>query len=112
MYSDTSWLGRIGFDDNPTTAIVLYLRKMPAIGSPPLCAPNSDPSGTSTLIASLLPSLLSSVLRQHSAKRRKQLAIFFRSPHGNAHGLRKAHPRQRPNDHAFPQKFVADGLRD
>src|SRR5205823_8093635 len=28
MYSDTSWLGRIGFDDNPTTAIVLYLRKM------------------------------------------------------------------------------------
>src|SRR2546430_10785257 len=24
------------------------------------------------------------VLRQHSAKRRKQLAIFFRSPHGNA----------------------------
>src|SRR5205823_13005812 len=62
MYSDTSWLGRIGFDDNPTTAIVLYLRKMPAIGSPPLCAPNSDPSGTSTLIASLLPSLLSSVL--------------------------------------------------
>jgi hypothetical protein len=35
MYSDTSWLGRIGFDDNPTTAIVLDLLKMPAMGSPP-----------------------------------------------------------------------------
>src|SRR6266852_4481906 len=52
MYSVTSWLGRIGFEDNPTTAIVLQLFKISAMGSAPLLAPNSDLSGTSTLIAS------------------------------------------------------------
>src|SRR5215469_14023014 len=54
MYSETSWLGRLGFDDNPTTAIVLYLLKMSAIGSPRPFTANSDPSGSSTLIASFL----------------------------------------------------------
>src|SRR5215210_1248697 len=28
MYSDTPWLGRMGLFDRPTTAIVLYLRRM------------------------------------------------------------------------------------
>ena len=54
MYSDTAWLGRIGFEDNPTTAIVLHFCKISEIGSVPFLAPNSDPSGTSTLIASFL----------------------------------------------------------
>src|SRR5437764_1808086 len=53
MYSETSWLGRIGFEDNPTTAIALHLLKISAIGSAPL-ASNSDPSGIAILMFSVL----------------------------------------------------------
>src|SRR5436305_13611562 len=52
MYSVTSWLGRVGFDDNPTTAIVLHFCSISAIGSAPLFAAKSEPSGTRTFIAS------------------------------------------------------------
>src|SRR6266568_4688886 len=58
MYSVTSWLGRIGFDDNPTTAIVLHFFRISAIGSAPRFAANSEPSGTSTLIELLTHSSL------------------------------------------------------
>src|SRR5689334_20415181 len=51
MYSVTSWLGLIGFEDNPTTAIVLHFFKMFVMGSLPFFAANSDVSGGSSLIA-------------------------------------------------------------
>src|SRR5207249_10538819 len=47
MYSVTPWLGRIGFEDSPTTAIVLYFFRSSRIVS----ALASAPSGSSTLIA-------------------------------------------------------------
>src|SRR5689334_10494779 len=51
MYSVTSWLGRIGFDDNPTTAIVLHFLKISATGSALPCGTKLELSGTNTLIA-------------------------------------------------------------
>src|SRR5277367_2062329 len=47
MYSVTLQLGRAGFEDNPTTAIVLYLFRISRIGS----AAAITPSGNNTLIA-------------------------------------------------------------
>src|SRR5271169_1946051 len=46
MYSVTPKLGRVGFEDNPTTAIVLYLFRICRIGS----AEALTPSGNNTLI--------------------------------------------------------------
>src|SRR5260370_16680395 len=51
MYSVTPWLGRIGFEDNPTTAIVLNFFRISRIVSAPGCVKESAPSGTKILIA-------------------------------------------------------------
>src|SRR5260370_41942138 len=51
MYSATPWLARIGFEDNPTTAIVLYFLRISRIVSAPGCLEKSAPSGTKILIA-------------------------------------------------------------
>src|ERR1700674_2381005 len=55
MYSVTPKLGRIGFEDNPTTAMVLYFFRSSRIASPPACVTaclkSFAPHGRSTLIA-------------------------------------------------------------
>src|SRR5215472_5847316 len=62
MYSVTSKLCRIVFEDKPTTAIVLHSFRISVMGSLPSLVRNSEPSGTRTLIASQTrPSLLVSL---------------------------------------------------
>src|SRR5712672_3866472 len=51
MYSVTPKLGRIGFDDNPTTAIVLYCFRSSRIASELAGVLASELSGRRTLIA-------------------------------------------------------------
>src|SRR6267142_129452 len=51
MYSVTPELGRIGFEDNPTTAILLYFFRSSRIASPLACAHTFALPGSSTLIA-------------------------------------------------------------
>src|SRR5215472_8836848 len=107
MYSDTSWLGRIGFDDSPTTATVRYLLRISATGSRP-CAPSSEPSARSTLISSTRQFWLSLALCHHASERRRQLVVLFRSAHRNANRFGKSHPAERAYNHAEMQQFVAN----
>src|SRR6266568_2437474 len=111
MYSDTSWLGRIGLEDNPTTAIVLLSLNIFVIGSPSPRPPISAPPGMCTLMAwplvfplpHLLPlsplppeiSLssrgqftLARALQNHPRHGRQTLVIFFRGSHRNAQRFR------------------------
>src|SRR6266851_5214015 len=134
MYSVTPWLGRIGFEDNPTTAIVLLSLSIFVIGSPSPRPPVSAPPGMCILMAwppvfplpHLLPLFplppeissssrgqftLARALQNHPRHGGQTFVIFFRRPHRNAHRLRKSHPSQRPHDHAHPQQIIAKRLR-
>src|SRR5947208_16230981 len=51
MYSVTPKLGRSGFEDNPTTAMVLLSFNIFVIGSPSPRPPTSAPPGMCTLMA-------------------------------------------------------------
>src|SRR2546430_11423230 len=104
MYSVTPWLGRIGFEDNPTTAMVLLSSRIFVIASPSRCPLISAPSGMSTLMAwppvfpllHLLPLFplplaaslssrgefaLAGSLQKHLRHGRQALVIFFRRSH-------------------------------
>src|SRR5438046_3220422 len=134
MYSVTPWLGRIGFEDSPTTAIVLLSSKTFVIASPSRCRLISAPSGMSTLIARLpvfpllhllplfplLPEISLSSRGEFTFARAFQndlrhgqqaLVVLFRSSNRYANRFRKAHPPQRPHDHAHLQQVIAQRLR-
>src|SRR5438552_220436 len=134
MYSVTPWLGRIGFEDSPTTAIILLSPSIFVIGSTSARPPISAPPGTRTLIARppvfplphLLPLFplppeaslssrgeftLARALQNHPRHGRQALVIFFRRPHRYADRFLKAHPSQRPHDHAHLQQVIAQRLR-
>src|SRR5260370_9801310 len=108
MYSVTPWLGRIGFEDNPTTAIVLLSLSIFVIGSPSPRPPVSAPPGMCTLMAwpsvfrlpHLLPLFplppeislssrgeftLARALQIHARPGRQTFLLFFRHPHRNTH---------------------------
>src|SRR5437763_13495590 len=117
MYSVTPWLVRSGFEDSPTTAIVLSFLRSSRIASAPGCPKAFGPSGSSTLMAwppvfplpRLLPLFLfspeaslssrgefsfASAFQNHLRHGRQALVFFFCRPHRNAIRLRKDHPSQ------------------
>src|SRR6516162_146301 len=101
MYSDTSWLGRMGFDDNPTAAIVLHFFRISWIASTPRVAANSEPSGTSTLI------VLSSSSRR--ALCGNSLFPYFRGAYGAGfHHARVTESLllERVANSPFPARFI------
>src|SRR5438876_10387384 len=112
MYSVTPWLGRIGFEDNPTTAIVLYFFSSSRIASVPGCPKEFPPSGRSTLIARppvfplphLLPLFplppeaslssrceftLARAFQNHPRHGQQALVVLFRSSNRYANRFRK-----------------------
>src|SRR5260370_14746492 len=109
----------MGFEDNPTTAIVLLSLNIFVIGSPSPRPPISAPPGMCTLMAwppvfplpHLLPLFplppeisLSSrgefafarAPQVHPCHCRQSFVIFFRRPHGTADRLPNSHPPHRP----------------
>src|SRR6266849_6103153 len=133
MYSVTPKLGRMGFEDNPTTAMVLLSLNIFVIGSPSPRPPISAPPGMCALmewppvfpLPHLLPLFplppeislssrgefaLASALQDHLRHRRQTFVIFFRRPHRNANRLRKSHPPQRPHNHAHLQQIIAQSF--
>src|SRR5271170_3524775 len=90
----------MGSDESPTTAIVLYWRKISAMGS----EPGATPSGSSSFM-SASRGFFRRGLRA-PAHGREQLVIFLSRAHGNANRVRKSHPPERPHDHTFLQQLV------
>src|SRR5260370_162642 len=120
----------MGFEDNPTTAIVLLSPNFSVIGSLSPRPPISAPPGMCTLMewspVFSLPHLLplfplppeislssrgefafARAPQVHPGHGRQAFVIFFRRPHGNADRFRKSHPPKRPHDHSHLEQIVA-----